>query len=488
MVFQSDDQNIDTMIRQVFESFGEIRSVKQATVNELSENIYEALVTFVHSECAYNSLVAYHNGSFISVNLISVMPAETSQQTDTEFDQMDISDDDDDIQTVTRDFYNLMLHKDEFICEKDDNHFKIDLGLNLNLKSIRKLIFQIEPFQRHLILDYGLEPDEESSDEKNALFSMEKTNFEKRATETIAKLCAKKFKKMTIRGKEFFAIEVLHWLKPLLNQLKVLNIEVFSNSHIIFALKEFCPNLVKLNFSGYRWQGYDFNSEVKTWHTLTHLVLKYVQLNIGYETESGQKFQHFIRLNPQLEILVLQTIVDDAMLNVISSHLPILRSLTITRSVCSVKMFNLIAKLKCLTSIEISTLTVREKELYMISAYARYFQSLELIVLIQNFELNDEEYSFDRFSDFPVMHHNGCNCNAENKRSLSFGDYFDDVSIPKDRQVLVMIVNTVNEIDGEPLDEINGMFEDTKTSYPNPIVDDILEGANYSTFIHISST
>lgn len=56
--------------------------------------------------------------------------------------------------------------------------------------------------------------------------------------------------------------------------------------------------------------------------------MKYCELNIGSGTDNGKKFQQFIELNPQLEVLELEPVVDNAMLINITKYLPHLCALT----------------------------------------------------------------------------------------------------------------------------------------------------------------
>lgn len=503
--FQSVHQNVNEAIREVLVPFGEIESVKSTCDGQLSNKVFEALVTFVHSESAFNVLVANHNGSFISEHLVSVMPADTSRQCQTEcatMEQMDIIDDSHDepeIENVIQNLQELSLKEKSrmhFCCGRNDYRFEIDLGLGLNLKQIRKLIFQIEPFQKHLVLDYGCldcVADDDESDENDALWNIDKIDFEKQATETITKMCAKMFNRMTIRGKVEISNEMLQWLQPLLKRLHYLNIETFSNGHIHYVLHAYCPNLSELRFHGCKWKGGDVMSSTSlAWPSLTYLAVKYVELNIGSDTENGKRFQQFIELNPQLQVLELEPVVDNVMLMNITEHLPNLCSLIITRHDCSESesIINAISGLKQLSSIQMTTLITQKGDLHVISNFIRQFSSLNLVVFIQNYERDfDGQSDFERLADFPVIHHNGCNCNADGKRSLSFEDYLDDVSIPKDQPVAVLIVNTnvTKTIDEILSVEIVHMLNDSKTFYPNVIKQQTLHGEDHQTIIHVAT-
>ncbi|XP_055304261.1 uncharacterized protein LOC129569452 [Sitodiplosis mosellana] len=488
-------QNVHDSIREVLQSFGEIDSVYRVN-DELSDGIYAALVSFVHSECAFNVLVASHNEMFISEHLLSVMPADTWQQTDGESDeQMDTCDEGDDkpgINSMTEDLREMSLCQKNLCCENGDEQFEIDFSLGLSLKQIRSRIFSVKSYQKHLILDYGLESDDEESEEENPILHIDKSEFEKRVSKTIAKLGAKKFQALTIRGKDHISMEMLHWLEPLLKRLQVLYIETYSNSQILYALQETCSNLNKLYFSGFKWRGNTW-TDIKAFPKLTHFVLKYVQLNIGSVTENGKRFQRFIELNPQLEVLELEPIVDVTIVKSITKHLSNLRSLTITRSDCSesASMLDSLGELKQLSTIVLTTWTVRKGELYLISMCTQRFHALDLVVLIQNYESNiDDDEAFERLADFPVTHHNGCFCAPDTERSLSFGEYLDDVSIPKDQPALVLVVNTNNPIkskDASLEDEVIDMFEETKKFYPSMAEFQVLPEDDHYTYVHVSN-
>lgn len=297
--------SINDSIRQVFQSFGDIESVQRMDDVESTSGIYSALVSFVHSECAFNVLVANHNEMFISEYLVSVMPADTWQQTHAETDEsepMDTCDESDEIKSMTQDLRGLSLYQKDVCCANADDQFEIDLSLGLSLKQIRTRIFSVKSHQKHLVLDYGLESDGDESDDDNRILHIDKSDFEKRASKTISKIGAKKFQALTIRGKDHISMEVLQWLEPLLKRLQVLYIETYSNSQILYALHDFCPNLSKLYFFGFKWRG-DTWTDVKAWPKLTHFVLKYVQLNIRSETETGQRFQRFIGDLKQIYII-----------------------------------------------------------------------------------------------------------------------------------------------------------------------------------------
>ncbi|XP_031618988.1 uncharacterized protein LOC116338072 [Contarinia nasturtii] len=489
---------INEQIHEVFKQFGEIESVQRSNEDDVFDGTYKAIVTFTHSESAYNVLVAHHNGSFISEHLISVMPADTCHQINvqpTESEQMDTCDESDDephIKDVTNDFRELSLHQMDHGCNNIDNILEIDLSLGLNLKQIRSRIFEAKSYQNHLILSFYIESDDSDSDEDIPLFRLDKLEFEKRVLQTVAKIGAKRFRKLTICGKDQISIEFLQLLKPLLMRLKILNIETYSNSQILHALPKFCMNVSKVQFCGFKWRGNIIQTiDVKAWPTLTQLVLKYVELDIRSETENGQQFQRFIELNPQLQVLDLEPIADAALFNCISSNLKNLRSLTVTRPDCSdtANIADSLSRLKYLSTVMITTLVVKQGELHLISMCTERFHAFELVILIQNYE-TDEEEDFERLADFPAIYHNGCLCDSDNERSVSFGEYLDEVAIPKEQPALVLIVNTPNpnkSIDATHHDDTIDMFEDSKKFYPNAIELQVLKEEDHFTYVHVSS-
>lgn len=486
--------SIHDSIREVLQSFGDIEFVQRMNDVESTSGIYSALVSFVHSECAFNVLVASHNGMFISEYLLSVNLADTWQQTHDETDDsepMDTGDEGDGIKSVTQNLQGLSLCQKDLCCANGDDQLEIDLSLGLSLKQIRSRIFSVKSHQKHLVLDYALESDGDDSDEENPILHIDKSDFEKRVSKTIAKIGAKKFHALTIRGKDHISMEMLQWLEPLLKRLQVLHIETYSNSQILYALRDFCPNLGKLYFCGFKWRG-DTWTDIKAWPKLTHLALKYVELNIGSETDTGERFQRFIELNPQLEVLELEPTVDAVLMKNIAKHLTNLRSLTFTRCDCtdSADMLDSLGELKQLSTITLTTWTVRRGELYLISLFAQRFHALDLVVLIQNYESDaDDSTKFERLADFPVTHHNGCYCAPYTERSLSFGEYLDDVPIPKDQPVLVLVVNTSNpskSSDAAVEDDIIDMFDETKKFYPTVATYEVLPQEDRYTYVHVS--
>lgn len=218
---------INDSIREVFAQFGDVESVERANEDDLCDGTYQAFVTFKHSEFAYNVIVANSNGSFISEHLISVMPADTCQQINLELndlehmDTCDESDDEPYIKDVTHDFREMSLHQMDHSFDTVYNQLEIDLGIGLNLKQIRSRIFEAKSYQCHLILSFYIESDDTESEEDSPLFRLDRLDFEKRVLQTIAKIAAKRFRKLTIRGKDQIPIDFLYLLKPLLAQIKV---------------------------------------------------------------------------------------------------------------------------------------------------------------------------------------------------------------------------------------------------------------------------
>lgn len=231
----------------------------------------------------------------------------------------------------------------------------------------------------------------------------------------------------------FSSVNILYFHNKLFP--KVLNIETYAGSNIFHHLHAFCPNVSKVQFFGFKWRGNIQTIDTKAWPTLTHLVLKYVELDVDSATENGQRFQRFIELNSQLQVLDLEPIVDAILLKLISCNLPNLRSLTVTRLDCSdtVNIVDALSRLEHLSTINITTLVVQQGELHLISMCTERFHSLDLVVLIQNYE-NDDKDDFERIADFPVIHHNGCLYSSNNERSVSFQDYLKEVAVPKVRR------------------------------------------------------
>lgn len=193
-----------------------------------------------------------------------------------------------------------------------------------------------------------------------------------------------------------------------------------------------------------------------------------------------------------MEVFELEPTVDAILLKNITEHLTNLRSLNITRCDCtdSVSMLDSLCELKQLSTIMLTTWTVRKGELYLISMFAQRFHALDLVVLIQNYESDGEDSEkFERLADFPVTHHNGCFCASDTGRSLSFGEFLDDVPIPKDEPVLVLVVNINNPTKSNDVaveDEVIDMFEETKKFYPTVAEYQVLLQVDHYTYIHVS--
>lgn len=165
---------------------------------------------------------------------------------------------------------------------------------------------------------------------------------------------------------------------------------------------------------------------------------------------------------------------------------------SVTRPDCSESesVINAISGLKQLACIQVTTLITQKGDLRLISSFVQQLSSLELVVFIQNYERSlDTECDFERLADFPVIHHNGCNCSANGERILSFGDYLDDVAIPKKQPVAVLIVNTnaITVADATMPVEIVDMFNDSQTTYPDVVKQQTLQEKDHQTIIHIAS-
>ncbi|XP_055304271.1 uncharacterized protein LOC129569460 [Sitodiplosis mosellana] len=484
------------LIRQHFESYGTVESVH--TVNEESidanainaADIHEAYVTFVDSEHAYNGFLANRRDS----KAIKVLPADTWRQPGVDvvpFETIKAINDSNPCSKEKFNFYDVMKDFGECGEVVPTVHLRQPMGLKSIIESFRpiknrishfKIIFDIEPNDTHV----------------NCLTDDESI---KRAVQILCTCIGEQFNELTIWDAKKISIELLDNMALMLQRLESLTLQTESNASVLYALPEYCPNLRSLELLSLSWDGECLDSEVKNWPSISELMIA-GNVKIASDTETGVKFQRFIELNPQLDQLELDTIVDNGTFTKISEQLPNLMLLEFVRETYDdiELILDQLTQMKHLTEVKISILLVEKDGLKAMATCAERFREMEqlkLITLFQNLEpdtVQEEEYK--RIFSCAVTHHHGCSCH-ESERVLEICDVDDEmamdkkamVKLPKSRPVLVVCVNTKNYFDSadmELMQKVSIGIEGTKQFYPHVIDKRLVDGTdNYLSF-HIS--
>lgn len=470
------------MIRQHFEAYGSVQSVDTVNKESIGANaiktsdVQEAYVTFAQSEDAYNGFMANRRGS----KAIKVLPADTWRQPGVNvipFEEVKATNPDCGEKVSISDGFKNMCDCGQMVMTV---HLRQPLCLKRVLEAFRpmknrinhsKIIFDVQPNDIHV----------------NCLTNDE---YVKRAIQVICTCTGERLKELTIYDVKTMTIDLLDDLAPMLQRLEHLTLTINSNASVLYALPEYCPNLTDLSLNSMSWDGECSDSVVQSWPSICDLTLA-GNLKIDNETETGENFQRFIELNPQLKSLQLDTIVDNAMFTTITKHLPNLTHLGFGRMTYDdiERPLDQLDQLKHLISLKISTLKVEKNGLIAMQTCAKRFRKMEKLktaILFQNLEpdtLQKEEYV--RLFSVAMKEHDGCVCHGS-QRTLEIENHM--IKLPKDRPVLIVCVNTKNfdSADIALMPKVIIGFEQTKQFYPNVIDKILVEGEDNFLSIYVS--
>lgn len=472
------------------------------TVNETEDEPVEVYVSFVKSKSAYQAFMAHRKHQKFPPEAVIVLPADSWRQSDDQVknkendiqaknNESDLDEKDANISEMTDQVSELSV-REKGPSKENFRQLHVDMGLKIPLEHWRGTVRKVKNELEYILLKF---PGNVSNADNrpNCLSNVE---YEKRLVQTISTNCVgENFQALTILAPNYISKEMLHWMAPALKALRTLIIVNQLNSHIFYALPKFCPLVHMLRLTGL-WDGDSKDEDVQKWPSLKILIFTHRFLNLKSDTDDGSKFRRFIELNPQLDILLLDGLIDDDLVRAIADNLLDLKVLKFSRinyDDFDTVLDNLI-KINTLRSLSMTIDCAVQKDLITISQAAdklRQIKDLKLITLIQNYEPNVEvKEEFNHLTGFPVTEHRDCNC-CNKKRVLNFNGVIPDVDVPEDLPVLVVAINTNSlskTLDKSLEKDIFGLFDDMKLFFPNVIRMQILNDNEHTVFVCVFST
>lgn len=480
-------------IQKHFVVYGSIESIEN--VNEkpsndadtaaIASNIHMVYVTFALSEDAYNAFLANRSDDS---KVIKILPADTWRQPGVELEQPEqltvINENPEQENQNDINVHDILNDRSRF-CENAKVDITVHLEQPANLKSICEGIRPMKEHIQHLNIVFDMTPNDELI---NCLSNRE---YVSRIIQVLCTCVGENFRELTIMGVETISVDLLEELAPMLQQVEHLRLRNKMDGAVMYALNEYCPNLLSFDMIAMSWDGEftDADSTAQNWPTMTFLALTMNQ-SVASDTEHGMKLQRFLEINPQLEDLYLNTVVDNGLFDSVVKHLPNLTHLAIVRkNYDEIEMIlDQLAELKNLESIMINTLFVEKSGLNTMVKVAESLsrmKQLKMVTLFQNLDpdtLEKEEYQ--RIFSCPIEIHDRCSCH-DGKRVIKLGK--NEIKLPKERPVLVTYVNTKEDSDDMTLIfEVLAAVNATKTFYPNEIDKIMVQDVDSMQLVHIS--
>lgn len=494
-------------IKSAFSKFGDVELVESVKGSSKTKpDIYEAYVTFKRCEDAYKAFKANRRRKKSSEEIVSVLPADTWR--------LEPLGEEEELAKLSHRIANIENDNTQFI-------YKMFFTRGMLLRIFRAFLRLSRAFLTGLILQYGSEnsSDEESDDDSDsdsdtdsdtdketdikadveadieadtssteavkslamnpeidASFEhIKNREFERRITELITRYIGPKFCTLTIK-KRRLSMKMLQWYRPILKPLTILKLHSHYDCNILFALHEYCPNLVSFHLLGDEWDGDFDRTPVAAWPSLKDFFLNISDMDDDELCDEGNlKLCEFFKLNPQITTIQICSIISDDILSSIGKNLKGLTTLAFVRQNFDGLNFVLdhISKLKQLRGLKITAMEVERMHLSGLIKCTKQLSRLDylhLITLLVNCEPNTNVgEDFPHHKEFCITHHYDCKCHGPN-RTLSFGKVV--VEVPGESSVLVLVVNTRHP--DKTRDEmlkptILKTFRQTTRFYPNII-------------------
>lgn len=451
---------------------------------------HEAYVQFKQSIDAYTAL----KSQIVPKNLIHQVPADTWHQPEykdiSTKPQINIECNhrcDKTMAKLSCAFDELSLRGNEVLCDHTVTEFELELSYGTTLAEVHRTLVYIKPYIGNLKVSLcrGFDQNVEAD-------CVETGDFQRRLMEIIGMNAAgPKLQEMTITGIGGISKVMLESLAPALKRLETLTIRT-NRCNILYLMQTFCPKLEAFHLIGREWEGDGDDSIIQTWPTLTRLVLRSISLDTESDTDSGKRLRRFFVLNPQLDTLELDFLVDNSLLKVIAKGMRELKTLTINRDTFDGMgaIFNHLVRLKRLETIMVTTCIFKTSHFKSLLACVECFSKmkrLELSTMLQNYVRDDSGSVI--MEDFPVTYHHNCSCH--DSRTLSFGDRTDSINLPKDKRTLCILVSVARNIkstDNTLEARIFNMFKGAKKFYPDVHKTIIIPDEDRFVFLHVAST
>lgn len=494
-------RNVEEEIFDAFTMFGDVENVEivkelttmHVAIDDTAMKVtHEAYVLFRNSEDAYRAL----KSEIYPKNIVNLVPADTWHQPDyksLENQPMKgvlVCNHHCKMQSVTRNFDNLSIDRSELVCDHTVFEFELEMKGGTTLNEVRHQLKQLMPNVGHLMLNLFSDFDKAVDEE----MAIGKGDFQRRVMEVIGmNALGPKLDSLSIDGIAGISTMMLKCLATVLKKVRVLKLDT-RYCNILYLLPKFCPNLNELVLIGSQWDGDGADEPVQTWPTLQTLIMKNITLDVDSDTACGKRFRRFISLNPQLETLEMDLVVDNALLKVICKTARRLKTLTMARvnyeSVGG--MIDQLVRLKHLASIMVNTLIFKTNDFKSMLSCVECLSKkrrLQMSTLLQNYVL-DEDDPMMIGVNFPLKYHDNCICHGPDHRAISFGNQSDVINLSKDKPSIAIVVNVARHLkdaDKTLQSRIFTMFRNTKKFYPNVLKSTVLEEPDRFVYLHVSS-
>lgn len=504
--FQPGVKNINDSIRDEFAKYGEIKSIER--VNSISgktdakeavdeDGAVAVYVTFVKSKSAYQAFMAHRKHHKFPLEAITILPSDSWRQGDTVIEVNESSNAENQQQQHKENVTELNNMVTELSMQNEQSakkYPKLDIDIwmdGVTLIGWRQMVRKAKKDLEYVHLRFPFK----TNDADNGPNCLSNDEYEKRLLQTISANCVgEHFEVLAFLGRDFVSKEMLKWMSTALNAVKSLIIVNQINSYILYALPKFCPNVRMLRLTGL-WDGDCKDEEVQSWPSLKFLILTNRLLNLRCDSDDGLKFKRFIELNPQLDILLLDGLVDDDLVCTITDSLLVLKVLKFSRmsySNCDLIMDFLI-KINTLRTVMLTVDFVVQKDLKTITRAVQklsQIRDIQLITLIQNYEPAAAAHEkFNHLTGFPIAEHRDCSC-CNKKRVLHFSGLIPNLEIPEDLMVSVVVINTNNLVKSQDKSletHILSTFDEMKTGFPNVLTLEVLKNDDHTVFVYVSS-
>lgn len=365
--------------------------------------------------------------------------------------------------------FSEILNDGKPICE-----YTIRLRQPVGLKSLLEGLLPVKEYLEHVKIVFDMVVKDSYV---NCLNDRE---YVKRAIQVICKIVGESLNELTIIGDVADTItnDLLDDLAPVLKLVEFLNLEIGNNASVLYKLHEYCSSTTSMNLISTGWNGDCSNAMAYHWPSLTRLLLE-GPLNLDSDTKEVEKFREFIKLNPQLEQIELNTIIDVSILRSIAEHCPKVYAVASVHKDYNVNdtIIDQLEQMKNLTTLKLSFLMIELDEVDALTACVERFRKMEqlkFVTLFQNLEPNTKEpANYIRMVTYDLKLHDGCFCHGSDDRKLELDGVDGMLDLPKNRPVIATVFNTMNlrrsnadiELAMAPITS----FEKVKKFYPNVV-------------------
>lgn len=342
--------------------------------------------------------------------------------------------------------------------------------------------------------------------------------FEKRFAETLIKYAPATMGLLKLRK---FRIdkEMLIKFAPFLMQLKDFRIHTECNCYMLYVMHTYCPQLESFGLTGIGWEGEFDHTPIQRWPSLRELYIKIKDMDDPLLcVEGNRKLQQFIKENPQLITLQIDSVTDSPLLTTICTVLKNLESITLVREnlIGLNDVLDNLFTLKQMSGMKLTVVDVRKSDLNAVLKCLKRLNRLPRLKMTaicincvpdtdatENDNDNDkaddgddaDDYNgnpiidmsyFERFRSFQVNNHEYDHC--QSGRVISTDG--KTVKVPKDHPAVVIMVNTippVGPIGRAIYKQVKQLFKSSEKYFPNTIEQMQIPKPSSCLYVHIGS-